>query len=58
MYIGPNQVLLTTDIEFDPDASAEDIASAVKSLETEIRARFDKITRIYIEATPARAVIT
>ena len=58
MYIGPDQVLLTTDIEFDPDASAEDIASAVRSLETEIRARFDKITRIYIEATPARAVIT
>ena len=58
MYIGPDQVLLTLDIEFDPDASAADIASAVKSLETEIRARFDKITRIYIEATPVRPVIT
>ena len=51
-------MLLTLDIEFDPGASAADIASAVKSLEGEIRAQFDKITRIYIEATPARTVIT
>jgi cation diffusion facilitator family transporter len=54
MYIGPEQVLLTLDIEFDPQATAADVASAVRSLESEIRARFDKITRIYIEATPAR----
>jgi cation diffusion facilitator family transporter len=50
MYIGPDEVLLTSDVEFDPHASAADVASAVKALEGEIRARFDKITRIYIEA--------
>jgi len=50
MYIGPDQVLLTLDVEFDPKASARSISNAVKSLEQEIRARFDKITRIYIEA--------
>jgi cation diffusion facilitator family transporter len=50
MYIGPEQVLLTLDVEFDPKASAGSISRAVKSLEQEIRMRFDKITRIYIEA--------
>jgi len=50
MYIGPDEVLLTTDVEFDPGASAAAIAAAVSQLETEIRARYDKITRIYIEA--------
>jgi cation diffusion facilitator family transporter len=50
MYIGPDQVLLTLDVEFDPKASARSISDAVKSLEQQIRARFDKITRIYIEA--------
>ena len=50
MYIGPEQVLLTLDVEFDPKASAASISKAVRSLEQEIRARFDKITRIYIEA--------
>ena len=55
MYIGPEQVLLTLDVEFDPKASAASISKAVRSLEQEIRARFDKITRIYIEARAADA---
>jgi cation diffusion facilitator family transporter len=55
MYIGPEQVLLTLDVEFDPQASAGDISNAVKALESEIRTRFDKITRIYIEARMADA---
>lgn len=50
MYIGPDEVLLTTDVEFDPRASAAGIAAAVSELESEIRTRYDKITRIYIEA--------
>lgn len=55
MYIGPDQVLLTLDIEFDPKASARSISDAVKSLEREIRERFDKITRIYIETRAVEA---
>ena len=55
MYIGPDEVLLTLDVEFDPKASAGDISTAVKSLEAEIRSRFDKITRIYIEARTSGA---
>jgi cation diffusion facilitator family transporter len=55
MYIGPDQVLLTLDVEFDPKASARSVSVAVKALEQEIRGRFDKITRIYIEARTADA---
>ena len=53
MYIGADEVLLTLDAEFDPGASAADIAAAIRELEAAIRARFDKITRIYIEVIPA-----
>jgi len=49
MYIGPEDVLLTFDIAFDPDASAADAAHAVRDLEREIRERYPMIKRIYIE---------
>jgi cation diffusion facilitator family transporter len=55
MYIGPDQILLTLDIEFDPKASARAISETVSSLEREIRERFDKITRIYIETRAVEA---
>ncbi len=50
MYIGPDEVLLTLDVEFDPAAPAADIAAAVADIEKDIRHRYNKITRIYIEA--------
>ena len=49
MYIGPEEVLLTFDIGFDPEASAADASQAVRDLEREIRARYPVIKRIYIE---------
>lgn len=51
IYIGPEEVLLTFDIGFDPQASAADAARAVRNLEREIRARYPVIKRIYIEVT-------
>jgi cation diffusion facilitator family transporter len=54
MYIGPDEVLLTTDVEFDLNATSAQVAAAVRALEHEIRTRFDKITRIYIESTTQR----
>ncbi len=50
MYIGADEVLLTLDVEFDPEASSEDVAGAIAGMEREIRTRFPKIKRIYIEA--------
>ena len=50
MYVGSDTVLLTLDVVFDPDASAADVASAVNTLEQDIRAHYPRIKRIYIEA--------
>jgi len=50
MYIGPEEVLLALDVGFDPEVSADEVATAVRSLETAIRKRYTKIKRIYIEA--------
>ena len=50
MYIGPEEVLLALDVGFDPDVSADDVASSVRKLERAIREKYTKIKRIYIEA--------
>ena len=50
MYIGPHEVLLTLDVKFEPRSTAENIAHAVAEIERDIRARFPRVTRIYIEA--------
>lgn len=50
MYFGPDNVLLTLDVQFDPHASAADVALAIERIESEIRQRFPFIKRIYVEA--------
>ncbi len=50
MYLGPEEILLTLDVEFQRDSSADQIARAIAKIETEIRVRYPKISRIYIEA--------
>jgi cation diffusion facilitator family transporter len=52
MYMGPDDILLTLDVQFDPGATAAQVADAVTRLEAEIRTRFARITRIYIESRP------
>ncbi len=54
MYIGPDEVLLTLDVEFDPQVTANDIAQGVNRIEHEIRERYPKIRRIYLEARALR----
>ncbi|HSV20247.1 MAG TPA: cation diffusion facilitator family transporter [Casimicrobiaceae bacterium] len=49
MYIGPDEVLLAFDVQFTPEAPATEVAAAVTRLEDEIRARYPRISRIYIE---------
>jgi cation diffusion facilitator family transporter len=53
MYLGPDEVLLTLDLEFDASLSAEEVTAAVRRLEQAIRARYERIRRIYIESNPA-----
>lgn len=49
MYIGPEEILLTLDVGFDPDAPVTEVAAAVQTLEHAIRERYPRIKRIYIE---------
>jgi cation diffusion facilitator family transporter len=51
MYIGPDEVLLTLDLEFQPEVPAEEVAQAIRAIERQIRAEFPKIRRIYLEAS-------
>jgi divalent metal cation (Fe/Co/Zn/Cd) transporter len=50
MYIGPDEILLTFDVEFDPAATAEEVARAVNRIEHAIRERYPRMSRIYVEA--------
>jgi len=50
MYIGRHEVLLTLDVQFRPQTSAEAMLQAVEVIERQIRAAFPQILRIYIEA--------
>lgn len=50
LHLGPDQVLLTMDIQFRPDLSAQDVENAIDRLEHAIRAAYPNIIRIYIEA--------
>ncbi len=50
MYLGPDEILLALDVEFERDATTDEIVSAVANIERDIRNRYPKITRTYIEA--------
>jgi hypothetical protein len=50
MYLGPDDVLLALDAEFEPGAPAEEVQAAVNRIECAIRERFPEVRRIYIEA--------
>jgi cation diffusion facilitator family transporter len=50
MYLGPDEILLTLDVVFERSSTADEIVAAVANIEREIRLRYPKITRIYIEA--------
>ncbi|MGM9486331.1 cation diffusion facilitator family transporter [Ideonella sp. YS5] len=50
MYVGAEDVLLALDVEFESGLPARHIAATVDSLEAEIRRRYPRIKRIYVEA--------
>jgi cation diffusion facilitator family transporter len=52
MYLGPEEVLLTLDVEFDASLSADEISASVRRLESSIRKQYERIRRIYIESNP------
>jgi cation diffusion facilitator family transporter len=55
MYIGPDEVLLAFEVQFDQRMPAAEVGATVDRIERDIRERFPKLKRIYIEARPALA---
>jgi hypothetical protein len=50
MYVGPDDVLVTMDLDFDDGTTAADAAAAIAALERMVRARYPVIRRLFIEA--------
>jgi len=53
MYIGPDDVLVTLDLDFADGTSAAEAGSAITATQREVRLRFPMIKRIFIEAGAA-----
>ena len=50
MYIGPDDVLVTMDLDFDDGTAAVDAAAAITAVERQVRERYPMIKRLFIEA--------
>jgi cation diffusion facilitator family transporter len=55
MYIGPDDVLVTMDLDFDEGTAAADAAAAIAAIERQVRERYPMIKRLFIEAGAAPA---
>lgn len=53
MYIGPDDVLVTMDLDFAPGVSAAEAATATTALQGQVRAAYPAIKRLFIEAAAA-----
>lgn len=50
MHFGPHEVLLAVNVEFKPELSAAEVATAVDRVEADLRAAYPEVKRIFIEA--------
>lgn len=50
MHLGPAEVLVTLDVRFHAESSANQAAGSIERIERRIRARFPQVSRIFIEA--------
>ena len=55
MYVGPDDVLVTMDLDFENGTVAADAAAAIKAVEQQVRERYPMIKRLFIEAGAAPA---
>ena len=53
MYIGPDDVLVTMDLDFVDGTQAAEAGAAIAALERQVRERFPMIKRLFIEAGAA-----
>ena len=55
MYVGPDDALVTMDLDFDEGTAAADAALAMAEVERRVRERFPMIKRLFIESgSPAQ----
>ena len=50
MYLGPDEVVLALDVDFEDDLTAGQVEQAIVALQDSIRAQYPEFTRIFIEA--------
>jgi len=55
MYVGPDDVLVTMDLDFDDGTAAADAGAAIAAVERQVRERYPMIKRLFIEAGAAPA---
>jgi len=55
MYVGPDEALVTIDLDFDEGTATADAALAIADLEAQVRTQFPMIRRLFIEAGAAPA---
>jgi cation diffusion facilitator family transporter len=53
MYVGPDDVLVTVDLDFDEGTTAADATADIAAVEREVRKRYPMIRRLFIEAGAA-----
>ena len=53
MYVGPDDVLVTLDLDFDAGCAAADAAAAIAAVERQVRERYPMIRRLFVEAGAA-----
>jgi divalent metal cation (Fe/Co/Zn/Cd) transporter len=53
MYMGPDDALVTMDLDFDDGTAAADAALAIADVERQVRERFPMIKRLFIESGSA-----
>lgn len=57
MHFGPDSVLLTMEIEFQPALSAADVASAIARIDHAIRSQHSKVRAIFVETQSIAALV-
>ena len=55
MYVGPDDVLVTMDLDFDEGTETADAAAAIAAVERQVRERYPMIKRLFIEVGAAPA---
>jgi len=55
MYVGPDEALVTMDLDFEDGTEAADAAAAIAAIERDVRERYPMIKRLFIEAGTAPA---